>query len=87
MRFYIPRQCNQIFEEYTRQCPEVVLYLAGAPGSSEIMPAAAGPGAKPLPRNGRVEALLERVAMLEKEVQDSENTHKLRCETLSAHDS
>ena len=45
---------------------------------SEIEPALEAPGVKPLPRSNRIQALQERIALLERELQDSESTHKLR---------
>lgn len=46
--------------------------------ASEIEPAAQPPDARSPPRNTKLQALSERVALLEKELIDSEQTHRLR---------
>lgn len=56
---------------------------SGAPllgfSRSEIEPAAEPPGSIPPHRSTRLQTLTERVSMLEKELVESEQTHKLRC--------
>ena len=49
-----------------------------SPTASEIEPAAEVPGAKTPPRRTRLQAMQERIDLLEKELSESEHTHKLR---------
>lgn len=49
-----------------------------SPTASEIEPAAEVPGSKTPPRRTRLQAMQERIDLLEKELSESEHTHKLR---------
>lgn len=49
-----------------------------SPTASEIEPAAEVPGAKTPPRRTRLQAMQERIDLLERELRESEQTHKLR---------
>lgn len=66
--------------------PELASALSGplpptspvSPAASEIEPAAEVPGAKTPPRRNRLQAMQDRIDLLEKELRESEHTHKLR---------
>ena len=54
-----------------------------SPTASEIEPAAEVPGSKTPPRRTRLQAMQERIDLLEKELSESEHTHKLRWATIN----
>ena len=69
---------EQLPELYSAASGQLLPMSPVSPTASEIEPAADGSGAKTPPRRTRMQAMQERIDLLEKELKESDHTHKLR---------